>query len=333
MTKEVVELNGKTYDAVTGLQLHDVVKPVVHQADDSPTAHRQPNHTKAHQPQASRILMRKAVKKPGPGLKRQVHVQSALSHSSAAIIPVKHSATQIDTKRLEAAKQVERSHKISRFHPIRDIPVTYAAVPVQQVPEDKPGNTPPVTPPPVPTNKPEDIFEQAIERANSYVDLAAHRKHLTKKARRHAMSMSAGVLALLIIAAFGAYQNSPGLQLKVASLHAGVSTTMPNFTASGFAYNGVGHDQSRLIIGLKDGGKEYQLSEQKTNWTAQEMIDHISSIDESGQTNYATYTTDGYTVYKFGTNQATWVKDGVWYQVNGRENLTDTQLRALVHNT
>lgn len=328
MAKEVVQLNGKAYDAITGVQLHDVVKPPV-----ASPAKRPVNHAKAHQPQASRTLMRKAVHKPTHGLKRQLHVQGALSHSAGIAIPVKHSASQLNQHRLEKAKQIERSHKISKFKPATNIPITFAAVPVQQAPDEKPGNTPPVAPPPAPTNKPQDIFEQAIEQASHFVDISERKKHYKQKARRHALSMSAGLFALLLIAAFSAYQNSPGLQVKIAGLRAGISTAAPNFAESGFAYNGVTAEQSRLIIGLNDNGKEYQLSKEKTNWSSQEMIDHISSIDETGHSNYSVYTTGGYTVYKFGTNQATWIKDGIWYQVNGLENLSDTQIQALVRNT
>lgn len=339
MNKQVITLQGKAYDAVTGAVVHDVVRPKpVHKKTPEPTAkptraRSGTNHLHAHTVQPSRILMRRAVKKPSKSIKRQLHVQSALSHPSTTEIAPKHSVAYLDVNRLGKAQQVDKHHKVSHFDTAVDIPVTFAAVHVRQAPQDIPAGIPPTAPPPTQTNRPVDIFEHALENATHFVDIASQKSHFKKKARRHALSMAAGTFAFILIAGFAAYQNTPGIQLKLAGIRAGVATTTPNFAASGFAYNGATAEQSRLVIGLKDNHGQYQLFEQKTNWSGPEMIEQVSAIDASGQTNYSTLQAGSSTVYRFGSTQATWVKNGIWYQVNGDKGLTEAQLKDLVQNT
>ena len=343
MSQEVIRLQGKAYDAVTGALVTDAVKtsktPAIKQVavskpSTSSIHHGTINHLKAHAAQPSRTLMRRAVKKPGQSLKRQVHVQGALTRPLPATIAVKHSATLVDADRLHKAQQIPKHQRVNRFGvPKEEVAIKFADIPVHQAPDTVPSNDPPVTPPPMPTNKPADIFEHAMHNATNFIDITAHRAHFKKVTRRHMLSAASGTLALLLIAGFAAYQNTPGLQLKLAGFRAGIATATPDFGATGFAYNGATADHSRLVIGLKNARGSYQLSEQKTNWSGQDMISQVSAVDASGQANYSTLQAAGNTVYRFGSTQATWVKDGIWYQVNGNQSLTDKQLAALVQNT
>ncbi len=350
MNKQAKQLHQHSHSTTTDRVIQDVVRPahsfgqpVIVRPEEqrqeekpvSRTSHRQAsvNHVRAHSTEHSRTLMRRAVKKPAPGVRKQLRVQSEVAHRSSQQIITKHGAEYVNEDRLSKAQKVPKHNKVSRFYVAPDVPITFAKVPVRTEPtvQPRPSDDPAEVPPPTPTKT--DIFEHAIHNASHYVDLSAHRKHVKKHARHHAYSMAAGVLALLVITGFAAYQNTPGLQLKVAGIRAGISTTTPNFAATGFAYNGTQADQARLVIGLKSGNGHYQLSEQKTNWTGDEMIAHVSSTDASGQANYTTMQAGDNTVYRFNSTQATWVKDGIWYQVNGSQELTADQLNALVQNT
>ena len=343
MSQEVIRLQGKAYDAVTGALATGVVKTskkpatrhtVIAKISTTSVHHSTINHMKAHAAQPSHTLMRRAVKKPGQSLKRQVHVQGALTRPLPATVAVKHSVAQVDAERLHKAQQIPKHQRVNRFGtPTEEVAFKFADIPVHQAPDTIPSNNPPVTPPPTPTNRPTDVFEQAMHTATNFIDITAHRAHFKKVTRRHMLSAASGTLALLLIAGFAAYQNTPGLQLKVAGFRAGVATATPDFRATGFAYNGATADHSRLVIGLKSASGDYQLSEQKTNWSSQDMISQVSAVDASGQANYSTMQAAGNTVYRLGSTQATWVKDGIWYQVNGNQNLTDKQLAALVQNT
>lgn len=154
VTKPVhtIELNGRRYDARTGVMLGDsplkrsapagtsvdgfvrgpmrpATTPNNHAQQAVPTspAHTQAidimrggtHHLQHHKPQHATTLMRQSVSKPAAGLKRRVKV-AAPAHSALAaaqhfdIIPKEHAGT-LDEFRLKRASQVPHSNLISRF--------------------------------------------------------------------------------------------------------------------------------------------------------------------------------------------------------------------------
>jgi hypothetical protein len=173
------------------------------------------------------------------------------------------------------------------------------------------------------------MFEHAIANATHFVDIAGRKTQFKKKARRHALAMSSGVLALLFIGGFLAYQNTPKLQVKVAGAVAGVSTRMPDFKAAGFTYEGVSANGSRVTYTFKSSLASYRLVAQATSWSGEDMIKQVSSVSASGMPNYQTVSSGTLTIYKFSDRHATWVNHGTWYQVHGDQPLSDAQLKSL----
>lgn len=292
--------------------------------------HTTAQHTTPHKPQTAHTLMRNTVKKPSTSLKKQANVQGTLQHKTPSLITSKTSAYSIAPQRLQRAQSVPRSEHVSRFSEgaSHHVAITYAPIAV------KPAPTKPVgvaAPAPQPNNKPLDIFEQALANATNFRELP-NKAHFNKKVRRHVVSMASGILALFVIAGFLAYQNTPGLQVKVAGMKAGISTGLPNFAQAGFAYQGTTAKSGKVTIGFTGNGNHYQLTQQTTNWSADEMIEHVASTDASGTPNYSTVTANGNTVYRFNNTSATWVKDGNWYYVSGSGSLSDSQVKSLVSN-
>jgi hypothetical protein len=193
----------------------------------------------------------------------------------------------------------------------------------------------PVTPAPQPDNKPErpvDIFEHALANADHYVDVRSHRAHYQKKARAHVASMLAGSLALIVIATVIAYQNSPVMQLRFASVEAGISTHMPNFAAAGFSYDGVRAGDSKLTFGFRGNAGTYQLTQTNTDLSDADMIQTIGSTDASGAPIYQVVMAGNTMVYRFNNTNATWVSNGKWYTVSGSNALSDQQVKAIVQH-
>lgn len=357
-SKNTIELNGKRYDALTGALLPDAAEP---QAGPTTidgvfrghaTAHasipktaasvsRQPAapapvrhiavHAKAHQPETATTLMRSAVKRPKPASHKQA--QGSLQHKVPSLIATKQSVYSVDQQRLARAQSTARSPHIARHAAAQaqPIPVIMAPLTVHPVPVKPETVAEPAAPAPQQTNKPFDMFEHAIANAGHFVDTQSRKYHFKKQARRHVVSMAAGTLALLVIAGFAAYQNTPGLQLKVASLKAGVATSMPNFKAAGFAYNGVKAGDGTLTLGFSGNGGNYNLVQQTTNWSGSDMIQNVGATNASGTPDYTTIQVGGTTVYRLGSN-ATWVANGKWYTVSGNHALTDSQVTSLVQN-
>jgi len=302
------------------------------------TVHRSPsnaNHTKAHTTQNSRTLMRAAVKPPLPSFHRQARTKAALQHAVPSLIVPKKSISSLDDNRLERAKSTPRSPLITRHGGVAKTYFQPLVQPlaVQTAPDAKPQEqVPPTTPPPIPTNKPTDIFEHALANATNFVDLQTHKVHFKKQTRRHIASLAAGTLALVFIAGFAVYQNTPGLQFKVASIRAGVATSMPDFKSAGFAYGGVKAGDGKLFIGFKSGQGSCQLTQQPTNLSGTDMIADIGGTDASGTPTYQTVQVDHTDVYRFNGTDAAWIADGQWYTVTGNKALTDAQVAALVQH-
>jgi hypothetical protein len=293
------------------------------------------NHAKAHKPQTATTLMRTAVKRPDPSLKRQVNVQTALTHGTTSLIEVKRTVTSLDAERLLRAQSTPTSPMVAHHSKERNtLAAQIAPVPVQPVPTPvKPeGDVPPTAPAPQPTNNPQDIFDHALANASHFLDVREHRARFRKHARSHVLSMTAGTLALLLITLFAVYQNSPGLQLKVAGIEAGVSTHMPNFAAAGFAYNGVKAENGKLTVGFTNQAGNYQLTQRTTSWSNQDMINEVSATDASGHPNYTTVKAGSTTIYRFTNTGATWVENGKWYSISGTTGLSDDQVKAIVRN-
>ena len=144
--------------------------------------------------------------------------------------------------------------------------------------------------------------------------------------------MVAGTLALVVMAGLAAYQNTPGLQFKVASVQAGVSTRMPNLKASGFAFTGVKAQSNKLTVGFSGTNGKYQLMQERTNLSSEDVIKDVGSTDATGAPNYDTIQAGDTTVYRLSNTNATWVSNGTWYTVTGG-NLTDAQLQSLARNS
>lgn len=219
----VIEINGKRYDAHTGATLdhghknhhHEnqpgaVIEPkpiaVQHAAPAepkptkptlaSPSPHQRSTHKKAksvthHKQQRSATLMRQAVKRPSPSLKRRLKVQShtgALIEQPAIEIEPKLSFSAANNKRFEHASRIKKSSLIMHFNlnaqPTTDnqVKVTInrpAVAPKPRLPKDVPRQSAPDL---------DDIFERAIQHATSHLEPApkTRKKHRLGLRRKHA---------------------------------------------------------------------------------------------------------------------------------------------------
>ncbi|TAH36264.1 hypothetical protein EYC59_01130 [Candidatus Saccharibacteria bacterium] len=292
-------------------------------------------HTTPHARETSQTLMRRAVSKPAPGFKKSIHVQAGLQSAAPSLIVKKSSVYKVTPDRALRAEATPQSKQISRFNSsTRSAAITVAPVPVQPEPSapQLQANTPSqaITA----TTRSTDMFERAIENASHFVDTKAHAKAFHRKRRQQVVSIAAASLALLVIAGFATYLNTPGLQFKVASIKAGVTTTMPNLATTGFAYNGVRSDTDKLTIGLKGSTSSAQLVQQTTNWSEADLIRQANTgTDASGNPLYNTFRIGSISVYRFSDTSATWIKNGIWYQLSSPTNLTDAQVKALAQNS
>ncbi len=193
--KNFIEINGKRYDAVTGVlvvaggspatvatttQIHKTPKTpprksaVAHSAKSTPgKRHRALRPVAAHAPAPARTLMRQVVVKPSPSLKRRFKAIAAIDFPAPTpsfSLVVKSSVLSLDDKRLQHARQISKSHAISRFsqgQPIGQsikVSVLPAPAPVPQPPTYRAAA--------LKTKRPKttaDILELALQQATSHL--------------------------------------------------------------------------------------------------------------------------------------------------------------------
>lgn len=315
MTKKIITIKDTSFDAVTGAKIGSVVKPT---------------------PKPSRILMRSAVKKPTSSSQITV-TTTVLRDTPSTKLSHKTSIDSVSRARKIRAQETIRSNQVQKFsHTDTSAPTnvvtTVAHVPVRAVPEAPAVTAQLTVPQSQHTNAPEDIFTKAIASASHYVDLKEQAIKRRRRLHRHIISMAIGCVALLIVAGFAAYLNVPSVQITVAGIRAGVATADVDFGKAGFAYQSVSVEKDTRIIGLKANGGTYHLRERATNWDGQTMIKTVSSTAADGTPNYSVVSSNGTTVYRFNDNHATWIKNGVWFQLSGSVPLTNTQVLTLANS-
>ena len=336
----IIEINGKRYDAKTGALLAIHSKPT--HLEPKTTANKKPPATKkpsmhdvirhpakpaaAHQPTPSKTLMRQAVKKPSPAPKQKLKAQgpSDLStHASLAEVVVNKSAKSLDKKKLAKASTIPKSHLITHFS---------ATTSDVNSPEPSPTSTKTEMSPPIPIShsaksaklKPQttsELLEHAVNNAKSHEE-PAPKLHRRGKRRTRAAIASAVAIALF---AFVGYQELPTLKFNMASAKAGFGATMPSYKPAGYSLNKLSYSSGVIATKFTSNSddRSYTLTQKTSNWNSQALKENFVVKTSS---NYQVVETGGQTIYLYGSHNATWVNGGVWYIVQGNDTLTNRQL-------
>lgn len=308
-----------------------------------------------HTPHKSQTLMRGAVTKPGDSLKRQT---KAVSHSDAILqqpkfeVVPKLSHPKVDPERAQRSAQIPQSESVRRF-------VDASAFQPAPTPAPAPVSTPESVPAPEPVAvKPVlaetaaahavaapsvaassmDVFERALQRANSHMELPGEHKQKKAKHRslkpglgKRVLSIGAASLAVVMLVGFFAVQNKANLTVRYASAKAGFSATLPTYKPEGF---GIGKfTYSPGLVGVTytsdlSADQAFTLTQKKSNWDSSSLrSDYLASQGE-----FKTVQSAGRTIYIYGENNATWVNGGVWYNVTSGGNLSSGELVSLANS-
>lgn len=363
-TQNVIEINGKKYNAVTGTIIENQPKPRSANANPifKPAAQKpvvdgfvrrpkNPNPArlsnivaspKVHL-QKSQTLMRKAVKKPTKHLAEHIksvkQTSGIKNHVFKANIQ-KHSTGSIDPKRKLHAAQIKKSGFINRFgSTVKSISDTHilphkdAHVKPLKVQSQPPAHQDYATFSRANTSPTADLLDKALQAAQGHNEQPYKYKHSLHKriAKKigisgRAMAVSSAVLAGLLLGGFYAYQNVPNLAMRVAAARAGFGATMPSYHPSGFSFKGpVQYSAGQVIVSFKSNtdDRNYHLTQQASNWNSDSLLNNF--VVASGK-EYQTAQDKGRTIYIFDRNSATWVNGGVWYQLDGKSDLTSDQI-------
>lgn len=347
MAENIIVVNGKRYDAKTGKLLatahvaeHKQNGAVLDGFSRRPGGSKNvaPAHKVHQKNEKSKTLMRGAVKKP---VHNTVHstAHTVSPHTKKA---AHQGSTPDNADRIARASHVPKSALISRFGSssyTSDVQKPAVHKAVAHVPVKK---APPISehhgsPLPIAKSYP-NPFADAVENATSHQEVspkrATRRQKIARKLRISPRTLSAGsmVMAGFLLGGFFVYQNIPNLAMKVAATRSGVQASLPAYKPAGFAINGpIKYSAGKISVNYRSTTDErsFAVNQSNTEWNDDTLLDNFVAVERRA---YQTYQDKGKTIYIYDDNNATWVDDGVWYQIEGASSLNSDQLLRIANS-
>jgi hypothetical protein len=349
--KNIITINGRAYDAITGM-------PVAHSSTPVPghkPEHRQPHahkphkafsdisgptrirtavpvaqkhsvehsevkaHTVHQKPQKSQTLLRAALRKPAP--LRQLEPVPIKIEADYAKPTVQHHRSPIISKfgvepvKKEAPKQeaIATPEAAPRVHPV----VTKALA-----------HRPEVAAPAQPQSS-KELKEALIRERLAEAQPNTEHHHAQHHGRRFSQPRLATILtsslALLLIAGYLTYINLPNISMRVAATRAGIAANYPNYSPDGYHFAGpITYQPGEVNIGFRSNtnDRNFAIKQKASSWDSQAVLDNYVS-KKTGT--YLTYQERGLTIYSYG-NHAAWVNGGLMYTIDGDAPLSSDQL-------
>jgi len=348
--ENTITLNGNVYNAKTGTVIDGVIKapkrrpisdfgrgsnvPFHKPVQPKPDAHHKLAGTardKHRSPEHTKTLMRSVVKKPHH---TKVSKPAIKLPDPVKVLP----AEQIDSKKIDHAKSVPKSHLISRFSPIttpkfvkKSAPLHVKAHPSTNIShhQSSPINDI-VFAPETPVD---DLLSNALDNAKSHEQTPPKRvgriHKLTKKisTKSKFINVTAVLLSSLVVVGFIAYQNVPNISIRLASAKTGVHASLPDYKPAGFTLGrSVQTSPGQVVISFRSNSddRNFSIAQSTSNWNSDTLRDNF--VASAGQQYQRITTTNGKTVYVYGDSNATWVDGGVWYKIEGNSALSSSQL-------
>lgn len=155
------------------------------------------------------------------------------------------------------------------------------------------------------------------------------KKEVRKKRRFSAFTIATAAFALVLMGGYFTYMNMPSLSVRVAASRAGVNAKYPEYNPSGYSIDGpVAFAPGQVTINYKSNSnaEHYTISQQNSSWDSDAVLENKVERDNP---NYQTLSQKGLTVYKYG-NKAAWVNGGVLYSIDGNASLSTEQVLRIV---
>ncbi|MBC7581383.1 hypothetical protein H7097_00760 [Aeromicrobium sp.] len=302
------------------------------------------SHTKPHTMQRASTLVRSSVSKPRPGFKSQTKAISptAALVPTSNVITTKWPVTQINPRRQTRAGQVAKSGTINKFAtnaPVLEVPQAAATVKIH-------APQPAVQALEPQSQQSQDMFTRAIAAADSHTfEYADHTKpgkssrqarkqakSVTKAGKRplhhHTLSVVAASVAVLIIGGFVGLQYKTAITLRYANAQAGFTASLPSYQPDGYGVGNFNYSAGNVGTTFRSdaSGNDYSLNQQTTKWDDQTLLDNYVAINYP---NYQALQSGNRIMYVYGDNDASWIKNGVWYQLTTHGNLSTTQILSI----
>lgn len=309
MGQKIVTINGRNYDAHTGMPISGAAEPQAATPKAIPARAHTP-HSHLHQTaQKSHTLNRRIVKKEISPAKPTHHpVKKSPLVTKFAAHPSGF------THHLAPAKAADISP--ARQHPM-------VAKATHQIQQQKAAVS----------LKPSQVIKQeAIKNALEKAP-AKHEKNDIKPKQRSKFarfsSVASASLAFLLLAGYFTYLNMPNLSVRVAAAQAGIDASYPEYKPDGYSLNGpIAYNQGQVSMkfAANAGPQSYAVDQAKSSWDSSAVLDNY--VKKKVGENYIIYNERGLTIYTFDGNAA-WVNGGILYTISGDAPLSSDQIRRI----
>jgi len=309
---KTVTINGRLYDAVTGLPVDSSPGTGPKPVSPAVVKKRAAEVTAASvhaQPQRSQTLVRRMAKKP-------------------TILKRPQAGRQMD---------ISRHSKVSKFAP-HPVAVAKPAPQAPATPDLAPKAHPVAVRANARTAKPvvtvaaavtsKQIKDTAIAKAIAKPTAKAPKKSWKPHFSRRFTIITA-VFTVLIVSAYLTYVNIPGISVGFAAAQAGIKATYPEYKPDGYRLaQPVTFSDGEVTLHFTSNSStgDYTVVQTRSSWDSSAVLDNV--VKKTAGDNYVTTQERGLTIYSYG-NTATWVNGGILYAIQANAPLSGEQIRHI----
>lgn len=347
---KTVTINGRLYDAVTGLPVESVkvtnpdktpIKKPAPAPAKKPVARTSSSTTSAQTAHAANVqrsqtLLRRATKKPTapqkvvtkratPGrhmdIARNADVSKFAKHPEIKPTPAAAPAATKPTAKpvAKAAPKPSKADKPAQVHPVAQRALHRSAFKKQAAAPAKPQTS-------------KEVKEAAITKALATPAAKPVKdKKKTKKDRkvlRRVIIISSAVL-ILLIGIYAVYRLVPNISVSVAASQAGINATYPEFTPDGYALeHPVTYTDGEVDLKFASNSSNnyYTITQTRSSWDSSAVLDNV--VTPVAGANYVTTKERGLTIYTYDSSAA-WVNGGILYKIESKAPLSGDQIRRI----
>ena len=328
--KATITINGRLYDATSGLPVDSIHTPAVPVPTKRPVApvttakpHRiivqqdiVPSRTQApatavhSRPERSQTLRRTALKKPeatyAPPLERQrAHMTRSpqISKFTQAAPTASQPTVAIQPNDAPQKPVVQRTYqRVSQVASQNRMPISSRTIKEHLVNAEL-------------AKKPEKR-------------VAAEKRFFTKHPRM--LSVASAGLAIVLLGGYLTYINVPNLSMRVAAAQAGINATLPEYQPDGYSFDGppqYAQGQVTIRYASNTSPQGYTITQKASDWDSQAILDNYVAKASNGA--YNIHSVQGLTIYTFN-NKAAWVSSGLMHEVDfGKAPLSYNQIEQI----
>lgn len=302
--RKTVMLNGRHYDASTGLPVG------IAQHKPAESAHSAPQRSKTLQRRVAKKPVTQIAKRPATGR----HMDIARSGT------VTRFAAHPELKKTVSADVPDAA---ARPHPVAAKALHHPKQSKRHLDIAPRKHQPAAATKPAKVVKEEEIHA-ALAKAERPSD-----KEIASKKRLRKLITILGLVFLLLGVAAATYIALPSISVSIAAAQAGVKATYPKYVPNGYQLSQpveYSDGSVSLVFVSNSGGGEYSINQTRSSWNSSATLDNV--VRPAAGENYVINQERGLTIYTYESS-AVWVNGGVLYQIDSNAPLSGEQIRRI----